>query len=121
MAEAPKPMERRTRTQLPRGDQEGERPTGMRSPRMRFLLLVLALLALNYVTVAMFAPGRVEPVRVPYSPTFLAEVRDGNVERISSTGATVEGRFKKPVKYPPRGDAEASRAFETEIPLFANE
>jgi cell division protease FtsH len=93
----------------------------MRNPRMRFLLIVLALLALNYVTVALFAPGREEPVRVPYSPTFLAQVRDANVERISSTGATVEGRFKKAVKYPPNGDNEASRAFETEIPLFANE
>jgi cell division protease FtsH len=121
MAEEPKATERRTRTPLPRGGGgDGERPSPMRSPRMRFLLIVLALLALNYVTVALFAPGREEPVRVPYSPTFLAQVRDGNVERISSTGATVEGRFKKAVKYPPQGDGEASRAFETEIPLFAN-
>ena len=122
MADPPKATERRTRTPLPRGgDGDGEKPSPMRNPRMRFLVIVLVLLALNYVTVALFAPGREEPVRVPYSPTFLAQVRDGNVERISSTGATVEGRFEKAVKYPPNGDGEASRAFETEIPLFANE
>jgi cell division protease FtsH len=121
MAEPPKPTERRTRVPLPRGEPDGEKPRGWRAPRMRFLVIVLALLALNYVSVALLAPGREEPVRVPYSPTFLAQVRDGNVDRISATGATVEGRFDKAVKYPPRGEGEASRAFETEIPLFANE
>jgi cell division protease FtsH len=88
---------------------------------MRFLAIVLALLALNYVSVALLAPGREEPVRVPYSPTFLQQVRQDNVERISSTGATVEGRFKKDVTYPASGDNKrTSKTFETEIPLFAN-
>ena len=77
MADQPKATERRPRTPLPR-DQEGgggRRPS-WRTPRMRFLLIVLALLALNYASVAMLAPGREEPVRVPYSPTFLQQVRD---------------------------------------------
>jgi cell division protease FtsH len=33
----------------------------------------------------------------------------------------VEGRFREPVKYPPNGDQEASRNFETEVPVFANQ
>ena len=78
------------------------------------------LLALNYVTVALFAPGREEPVRVPYSPTFLAQVRDGNVERISSTGATVEG-VREGGQVPAERRRRGEPAFETEIPLFANE
>src|SRR5919206_5224299 len=116
MADQPKATERRSRTPLP-GDRDdgGARPS-LRPPRMRFLLLILGLLALNYVLVAVFAPGREVPVRVPYSPTFLQQVRDGNVERISSTGATVEGRFKKQVTYPPSGaDSRTSKTFETEI------
>src|SRR5215218_9491264 len=122
MAEEPKATERRTRTPLPRDpDQEGGRRPQLRTPRMRFLAIVLALLALNYVSVALLAPGREEPVRVPYSPTFLQQVRQDNVERISSTGATVEGRFKKDVTYPASGDNKrTSKTFETEIPLFAN-
>ena len=124
MAEQPKATERRTRTPLPRGRDgeggDGGRPA-LRTARMRFLAIVLVLLALNYITVALFAPGREEPVRVPYSPTFLEQVDDGNVERISATGSTVEGRFEKEVTYPTSGDNQrTSRTFETEIPLFAN-
>jgi cell division protease FtsH len=84
---------------------------------MRILLLISAMLAANYLFVALFAPGRVEPVRVPYSPTFLEQVRAGNVERVSTAGATVDGRFKKDVKY---GEAEPTKTFATEIPVFAN-
>src|SRR3954447_22995667 len=121
MAEQPKATERRSRTPLPRDQKDGGGRPSWRTPRMRFLLIVFALLALNYVSVAMLAPGRAEPVRVPYSPTFLQQVRDCNVERIASTGATVEGKFKKDVTYPRSGnDSRTSKTFETEIPLFAN-
>jgi cell division protease FtsH len=116
MAETPKASERQARTPLPRGDGDQKGPS-FRTPRMRILLVVGALLAANYIFVALFAPGKVEPVRVPYNPTFLDQVRNGNVERISSTGTTVDGRFRKDVKY---GKAEPTKAFETEIPSFAN-
>src|SRR5689334_18253060 len=115
MADQPKATERRSRTPLPREREEGGARPALRPPRMRFLLLILGLLALNYILVAVFAPGREVPVRVPYSPTFLQQVRDGNVERISSTGATVEGRFEKEVTYPASGnDKRTSKSFETE-------
>src|SRR5919108_1197751 len=87
MAENPKESERQARTPLPRKD--GDKKTPMfRSPRMRVLVIITALLAANYIFVALFAPGKVEPVRIAYSPTFLDEVRGGKVERISTTGAT---------------------------------
>jgi hypothetical protein len=92
--------ERRARTPLQRGQQpEGGAPA---RPRMqpRFWMIVLVLLALNYATVALFAPGKEPEVRVPYAPVFLEQVRAGNVERISSTGASIKGEFKKAVKYP---------------------
>jgi cell division protease FtsH len=117
MADTPKPSERNPRTPLPRENGQDKKP-GFRTPRMRILLVVAALLAANYIVVALFAPGRVEPVRVPYNPTFLEQVRDGNVMRISTQGATVDGQFKKDFKYQ---DHEPTKAFETEIPVFAND
>ena len=77
-------------------------------------LLGLALLiALN--------PNGFEPktVRIPYSPTFLEQVRAGNVSAISSKSATVSGTFRTPVRYPSGATTPAS-AFVTVIPEFAN-
>src|SRR5215217_96189 len=116
MAENPKASERQARTPLPRKDGD-KHPSPLRNSRMRIVLIVAALLAANYLFVALFAPGKVEPVRIPYSPTFLDQVRANNVDRISTTGATVDGRFKKEFKY---GNAEPNKAFATEIPVFAD-
>src|SRR5688572_24049923 len=89
--------------------------------RPRFWVIVLVLLALNYLSVALFAPGKERSVRIPYSPEFLTQVEDGNVTKISSTGETVSGELKKEITYP-RDDKEAEPAknFHTEIPTFAN-
>src|SRR5918997_835788 len=117
MPDTPKASERQARTPLPREDGDGNGPR-FRPPRMRILVIVGALLAANYILVALFAPGKVEPVTIPYNPVFLEQIRAGNVERISTTGETVDGRFKKDFKY---GDADPTKAFETQIPVFANE
>jgi cell division protease FtsH len=85
------------------------------SPR-RFLIILGVLFLLNWAIVAIFAPAE-KRISVPYNPTFLREVRDGNVEEISSTGETVKGEFKQEVKY--KGDK--AKNFETEVPTFANE
>ena len=82
----------------------------------RFVAILLGLLVLNWLLVAVFAPAE-ERVRVPYNPTFLAEVRDGNVKEISSRGETVQGDFRKEVKY----KDDSAKGFETEIPTFADE
>jgi cell division protease FtsH len=85
------------------------------SPR-RFLVILGVLFLLNWLIVQVFAPAE-ERIRVPYTPTFLNELRDANVEEISSTGETLQGEFKKDVEY--EGDEAAK--FETEVPTFANE
>ncbi|MET0512982.1 MAG: ATP-dependent zinc metalloprotease FtsH [Thermoleophilaceae bacterium] len=82
----------------------------------RFVVILLVLFLLNWLIVTVFAPAE-ERVRVPYNPTFLEEVRDGNVKEISSTAETVQGEFRKEVKYK---DDKATK-FETQIPTFANE
>jgi cell division protease FtsH len=82
----------------------------------RFLAILLGLFVLNWLIVALFAPPE-ERIRVPYNPTFLEEVRDGNVKEISSRGETVQGEFRKEVKF----EGEAAKRFQTGIPTFANE
>ncbi|MDP9294036.1 MAG: ATP-dependent zinc metalloprotease FtsH [Actinomycetota bacterium] len=90
-------------------------------PRPRFIVVVLVLLAINYASVSLLGPGRAPSIDVPYNPTFLGQVRAGNVERISSQGETVQGKFKKPVRPPGNAKGEAAKNFETEVPTFANE
>src|SRR5215213_7973618 len=117
MADTPKPNERQARTPLPTKGGDDDNRARFKAPRMRILLVIVALLAANYLFVALFAPGKVESVRVPYSPTFLAQIRAGNVDRVSTTGATVDGMFKQDFKYQ---NHKPTKAFETEIPVFAN-
>ncbi len=116
-----------------RGDQEGKpgfkvtpSPDGRGAPAKkppmlpwsfrRFLVILVALFFLNWVLVQIFAPPA-ERITVPYSPTFLTEVRESNVKEISSTGETVKGEFRKDVSY----DGDKAKNFETEVPTFANE
>ena len=82
----------------------------------RFVAILLGLFVLNWLIVAVFAPAE-ERIRVTYNPTFLHEVRDGNVKEISSRGETVQGEFRKEVKY----KDNSAKGFETEIPTFADE
>jgi cell division protease FtsH len=89
--------------------------------RPRFWVIVLVLLAVNYLSVALFAPGKDPSVRIPYSPEFLSQVDKGNVKKVSATGATVSGELKSEITYPPCDkDAEPAKNFDTEIPVFAN-
>jgi cell division protease FtsH len=119
MAEAP--HERRPRTPLPRDD-DRDKPKGFwRTFGGRFWVIIAVLLVLNYLSVAIFAPGREKSVTIPYNPTFLDQVEADNVTKISAEGEAVSGEFKKAVKYPPNDkNAEEATNFETQIPTFAN-
>jgi cell division protease FtsH len=90
-------------------------------PRMpgsrTFWIVVVVALTLNYVLVALFAPGKERSVKIPYSPTFLEQVDKGNVARVKTQGATAEGEFKSPIHYPDKDSPEAKN-FDTEIPSF---
>src|SRR5215208_2412661 len=116
MAEAPN--ERRPRTPLPRdGD---KKPSFWRTFGGRFWALILILLVLNYLSVAIFAPGREKSVTIPYTPTFLDQVTSNNVSKISAEGEAVSGEFKKAIKYPANSKEDAAKNFETQVPTFAN-
>ena len=91
-------------------------------PNSRWLiaLLVVGLLALNlWISSQALQPNA--PVRIPYSPTFLTQVKDGNVKEISSTGDSIQGTFKNAIRYP-AGDqnVEPTTNFSTQVPSFAN-
>src|SRR4051812_29878177 len=130
---ADSPTERRPRTPLPRGQEPGKpparrpgAPTPSRMPRLPggrvFWIVVLSLLAINYLSVALFAPGRAKSVTIPYdAPTgpagFVQQVTNNNVTKIKTQGASVEGEFKNEVKFP-NDKADAVKNFETELPSF---
>jgi len=95
-----------------------------RPPSRSQNLGVGVLVAITVVGLALLIalnPTGFEPAtaRIPYSPTFLEQVRAGNVTAISSNSATVHGTFRTPVRYPSDATMPAT-AFVTEIPEFAN-
>src|ERR1700730_17585582 len=61
-----------------------------------FLWFVLILIALNWLSVLLFAPASTtseKRVSVPFNPYFLQEVQAGQVKSISTKGDSVQGTF----------------------------
>jgi cell division protease FtsH len=99
-----------------------ERPPPQQ-PRPRFrigrgwILFAAILLILNFY-LGSRANSPATRLRIPYSPVFLDQVREGHVASITSKGTSVQGVFTRPQTY--QGSKPKSR-FSTEIPTFANE
>ena len=93
-----------------------QRPPMLPFSLRRFVTILAVLFLVNWLLVQVLAPGK-EVIRVPYTPTFIAQVKDGNVKEIAAEGDTVQGEFKKEVTY--KGDK--AKDFKTEIPSFAND
>jgi cell division protease FtsH len=103
------------------GSSSQDPPPRFPRPGWRLLFFVLALFAINFFVSRSFVNQEVRRVRVPYSPTFLEQVRANNVVEITSKGTAVQGTFSKAVKYPPDAEkAKPTTHFKTEIPAFAN-
>src|SRR5437764_14943972 len=108
MAEEPPPTRvARNRSEPPRPPgwrvtpaPDGRGRTGDKTPRTtgpngRWIaaLVIVGLLALNlWISSQALKPN--PRVRIPYSPTFLTQVRGGNVNEISSTGDSIQGSFR---------------------------
>ncbi|HEX4011239.1 MAG TPA: ATP-dependent zinc metalloprotease FtsH [Solirubrobacteraceae bacterium] len=93
-----------------------------RRPRSRWWIaaVIVALLAVNlWISSEALKPHA--PIKVPYYPTFLNQVKDKNVESINSTNDAITGTFKNAISYP-AGDKSASpsTSFTTQVPSFAN-
>jgi cell division protease FtsH len=102
------------------GGPPGQTPPSRPNPRWLIVLLVLGLLALNlYISSNALKPA--SRVQIPYSPTFLNQVKSHNVTSTDSTGDSIQGTFKTPVTYPPTSKtAEPTKLFATQIPSFAS-
>jgi cell division protease FtsH len=89
--------------------------------RIGFWWFVLALIAINWLSVLFFQPVGEPRVTVPFNPYFLEHVKAGQVSSISSKGDTIEGKFKTKLRYP-EGDkkAKSTTLFATEVPTFWN-
>jgi len=85
------------------------------------ILLLPALLVLNYVVIQQLAPGQPRRVEVSYT-FFKQQVEADNVVEISTRADTVQGTFKQTVIYQPNPAAAATRAadFSTVVPSFAD-
>jgi cell division protease FtsH len=81
------------------------------------VLAILAIFVLNY-WVASRSLSEPPRIAIPYSPLFLNEVREGNVDRITSKGTSLQGLFRNPVRYPATGSS--AKRFSTLIPSFAD-
>jgi cell division protease FtsH len=101
----------------------GERST---MPPGRSWLWFALILLVNILAVRLLFPGPEASVEVPYT-FFKEQVKAGNVEAIYSQGDAVEGRFEKPVTYPPKGEggselgstpSRTSKTFTTTLPSF---
>src|SRR5581483_504714 len=106
----------------PAPDGRGHQPPSPSGPNARWLvvLLVIGLLALNlWISSQALKPNA--RVRIPYSPTFLAQVQGGNVSQISSTGDSIQGSFRTAVKYPANDKSvQPTTNFSTQVPSFAD-
>jgi cell division protease FtsH len=100
-------------------------PSGPPPHRTRgFLWFVVILIALNWLSVLLFAPTSTNTekrVTVPFNPFFLEEVQAGQVKSISTKGDSVEGTFATKLRYPPTSKtATPTKQFSTQIPAFWN-
>jgi hypothetical protein len=86
-----------------------------------FWIFVIALLAVNWISVLAFQPSAQPRVKVPFSPYFLTQLQAGKVKSISSRGDTIEGTFATKLRYPPNDTkVAATTLFSTEVPTFWN-
>ena len=84
-----------------------------------FWMVLLVLLAINWISVLAFAPAGQPRVKVPFSPYFLGQVQAGEVKSISSKGDTIQGTFKTKLRYPSSdAKATATTLFSTQVPTF---
>jgi cell division protease FtsH len=112
-------VEPRYPARTPGPERKGDGPTRQRFG-WRNVGVFIGLLLVNYLVVSLVFSAAANPrVEIPYRPTFMAQLGDGNVATITAKGLGIEGTFDKAVRYPD-ADATATTNFSTEVPEFAD-
>ena len=71
-------------------------------PPRRVWVVFFAILVINYAVMRLLFPSASAALTIPYT-VFKQEVASGNVAEIYSKGASIEGRFREDVTWPPPG------------------
>ncbi|HEX2703242.1 MAG TPA: ATP-dependent zinc metalloprotease FtsH, partial [Solirubrobacteraceae bacterium] len=107
----------------PAPDGRGTPPRDQPRPPHRsrwFLWFVVALLALNWLSLLLVQPSGEQRVTVPFS-VFLRDLRGGEIKSISAKADAVQGTFAKKVRYPAHSKtATPTTLFATQVPTFWN-
>jgi cell division protease FtsH len=101
-----------------RGDDSSQRKPRVTS---RDVVALLVLVGLNWLVVLWLFSGSASRVTIPYRPTFLTQLQQGNVDSITAQESAIDGTLKKAIRYP-RSDkkATATTKFSTRVPDFAD-
>jgi len=101
-------------------DQRDPATRGTRMPGGRhFLWIVLAMFALNWAIASQLQVEH-QRVTVPYS-YFREQALVNNVAEVSSKGETIQGKFRRDVRYPDGKKGRTTHLFKTERPAFADD
>ena len=84
-----------------------------------FWLTLLAALAINFALASRVPTGH-ERLSVPYSE-FRSQAERGNVKSVSSKGDTIQGSFRRELRWPKGSDGKVTHLFKTERPAFADD
>jgi cell division protease FtsH len=99
------------------GDDSSQRKSRVTS---RDVVALFVLLGLNWLVLSLFS-GSAGRVTIPYQPTFMAQLQQGNVASITAQESAIDGTLDKAIRYP-RNDKNATETtrFSTRVPDFAD-
>jgi len=87
-------------------------------PPRKVWVTFFIILLINYFLMRLLFPAPNAALTIPYT-AFKEETAKGNVESIYSKGASIEGRLREPITWPPPGEQQRKEdRIDTSLPAF---